>query len=373
MKKFTLFFVAFISAMNVLADDVSFKALQYETLPDMNIMRRGHSIFTTSSGDIVVVGGHTDGFSLTATAERLHDGQWEMIQIDNAHDGGAAIPLTDGRVLICGGMGSGYGIGQDNVCDIYDPATNTFTSAAGMNTSRGFCNGVLTGDDNNVLISGNWYATDRTFELWNGSKWKAFGSKDRQLNVPFLFSAGEGIVYVLGSASNYGYQEDVVVWKVDTRQLMYEKVENHGLEDYRIIHGDYFCPIPNAGRNLFLAKKNSTNPDNTINLMSFDASTGQASSVVELPLVFPENGVEISWMSVVLYSEARQEAYVIGGFKKTLVVANYNFQKGSLTVYSGGPFDGTLNYGAWIIEPSTGNIIFTGGSKDEDNYTMIPR
>ena len=74
-----LSFVLMLTAMGAWADEITFSPLQYETLPDLETPRRGHACFATADGDIVVVGGHTTGFYLTATAERLHDGQWAYI------------------------------------------------------------------------------------------------------------------------------------------------------------------------------------------------------------------------------------------------------------------------------------------------------
>lgn len=100
------------SAMSVWADGVTFSPLQYEQLPSMQTPRRGHACFVTPAGDIVVVGGHTTDFELTTSAERLHDGAWESISINNPHDGGACVALPDGRFLICGGFGFGWGMDQ---------------------------------------------------------------------------------------------------------------------------------------------------------------------------------------------------------------------------------------------------------------------
>jgi hypothetical protein len=110
------------------------------------------------------------------------------------------------------------------VCDIYDPATNTFSSTGDLNTARAFCAGVATGVDNNVLVSGNWYNYDTTFELWNGSTWSSFGNKQVELNNPFMVSAGGGIVYVFGNKNNYANTLPVAVWKVDTNNMTAEEV-----------------------------------------------------------------------------------------------------------------------------------------------------
>lgn len=133
MKKRLLIMCTLVtSAMSVWADNITFSPLQYETLPNMQVPRRGHVCFATANGDIVAVGGHTTNFNLTTTAERLHNGAWESVSISNPHDGAACVTLPDGRVLVAGGFSSRIGVGQSTVCDVYDPTTNSFSSTGNM-------------------------------------------------------------------------------------------------------------------------------------------------------------------------------------------------------------------------------------------------
>ena len=369
MKKrlFTILCTLVATAMSVWADDVTFSPLQYESLPDMQVARRGHVCFTTDAGDIVVVGGHTTNFALTATAERLHDDAWESISINNPHDGAANVALPDGRFLICGGFSSGLGVGQSTVCDIYDPATNTFSSTGSLNTSRAFCAGIATGVDNNVLLSGNWYNSDTTFELWNGSTWTAFGSKEVALNNPFMVNAGQGLVYVFGNKSNYAAVLPVTVWKVDTNAQTAEVVTETGLEDFDLIHGDFFKIQTTDGDFLLLGVK-----DNITHLLSFNVATAKATDLGNLPNALPNGSYKINYSPGIIINQSRKEAYIIGGYQKndesfTLVVVNYNLQDGKMTAYYGEQFTCSYNYGGYTLQPATGNIIFTGGSYTEDS------
>ncbi len=363
-----------VSVMSVLADDVTFSPLQYEQLPEMQTPRRGHVCFATTAGDIVVVGGHTTDFNLTATAERLHNGVWESISISNPHDGAANVSLSDGRFLICGGFSSGWGVGQSTVCDIYDPVTNTFSSTGNLTTSRAFCAGVATGVENNVLLSGNWYNSDTTFELWDGSSWTSFGSKEIELNNPFTVNAGQGIVYVFGNKSNYAAVLPVTVWKVDTNTKTAEVVTETGLEDYDLIHGDFFKIQTTEGDFLLLGVK-----EDVTHLLSFNVATEKATDLGNLPNALPNGSYKINYSPGIIINQSRNEAYIIGGYQKndgsfTLVVVNYNLQNGKMTAYYGEQFPCSYNYGAYTLEPATGNIIFTGGSSTEDgraNFNVV--
>lgn len=350
-------------------NNLTFSVLKFEKLPDMNVARRGHALIATANGDVVAVGGHTTGFQLTKTAERLNGDKWESVGINNPHDGAANIALPDGRVLICGGMGSALGIGQIAACDIYDPAAHSFSPTGSMKTARAFCAGVPTGDGNTVLLSGNWYSSDTTFELWDGSAWTAFGKKDVQLNNPLVANAGNGIVYVFGCRSNYGQLQKVVVWKVNTKDKTAEKVENTGLEDYELYHGDYFNSLTTVdGSYICLGAK-----EKVIHLLRFDTKTAKATSIATLPDAIPDVTNDIQYSSGILLNPSRNEAYIIGAYQakqgKALIVINYNLEKRKMTVYHGGQFDGFLHWGAWALK-SDGKIVVTGGSV-KDNYDPI--
>jgi hypothetical protein len=368
MKKILLTFVLTMSVMGAWADDVTFSPLQYEALPDLKTPRRGHVCIATANGDVVVTGGHTTDFALTTTAERFHDGQWEYVDIAHAHDGAAYVTLSDGRVLICGGMSSGYGVGQSKACDIYDPATNSFTTAASMTIDRAFCAGVATGDGNNVLVSGNWYNSDTTFDLWDGTTWTSFGTKEVELNNPLMVSAGDGIVYVFGCFGNYGGTNPATVWKVDTKNLTAETVADTGLEGYQPIHGDYNPVKSLYGDRFFIAKK-----DTKMLLMEFDAATAKAKELAELSSKTPEE-YSINYTSGVLFNPDRKEAYVIGAYggtqNKGLVVVNYNYETQKMAAYYASGFVGYPYWGVWALQPVTGKIVFTGGSLS-DNFDAV--
>ena len=353
-------------AMGAWADNITFSPLQYETLPNMLTARRGHVCFATADGDIVAVGGHTTNFNLTTSAERLHNGAWESISISHPHDGAGYVTLPDGKVIICGGFSSGRGIGQSRPCDVYDPVTNSFTTTGSLNTARGFVSVVCTGVANNVLASGNWYAGDAQFELWNGETWTAFGQKDVQLNHPFMASDGDGNVYVFGCRNNYAGLVPITVWKVNTKEQTAEVVTETGLEAYdELCHGDYFSFQTTDSRIFLLGKL-----DNALHLLSFSAITGKATELATLPNAIPDIANKIDYVPGVLVNEARKEAYIMGYYGKNLVVLNYALETGKITVFYGGSFGCNLAWGTWALQPTTNKIIFTGGSVS-DNFDPV--
>jgi len=366
MKKILLSFVLILSAMGVWANNITFNPLQYESLPNMGTPRRSHVCFATTNGDIVVVGGHTTGFELTTTAERLHNGVWESVAISHPHDGASYITLPDGRVLICGGFSSGWGVGQSKWCEIYDPATNSFTTTGSLNVARGFSSAVCTGVGNNVLVSGNWYADDTKFELWNGESWTSFGQKTIQMNHPFMVSDGQGIVYVFGSRDNYASLVPITVWKVNTNDLTVETISNTGLEEYdELFNGENFS-FQTADNNIFLLGKK----DNVFHLLSFSAVTGKSTDLTTLPEAIPDVTYHIDYVPGILVNEGRKEAYIMGYYEKSLVLVNYNLGTSEMTVFYGGQFNGIPSWGTWALQPTTEEIVFTGGSIS-DNFDPI--
>ncbi len=144
------------------------------------------------NGDILVTGGW-DGFQMDSVEiEDLSTGVWQqaapMLLARALHQ---AILLSDGRVLVMGGIG---GVQQNGVqtaeCEIYDPATNTWTVTGSMHTPRSTFAAVLL-PSGNVLVAGGDTLTGLTSsaELYDPvtGKWTVTGS----MHNPRSFSAGQ--------------------------------------------------------------------------------------------------------------------------------------------------------------------------------------
>lgn len=129
--------------------------VEVERLPDLNISRAGHQLFSVN-GELVVAGGHTDGFVPTPTAEYLKDGEWHLLNMVYNHDFGFSVVLQNGRVLLGGGCAEPIGIGQTFLAEMYDPATHTFDGFSSMALKRTYAS-ALELDSGRVVISGNWY------------------------------------------------------------------------------------------------------------------------------------------------------------------------------------------------------------------------
>ncbi|MBV6406244.1 MAG: hypothetical protein GFGODING_03029 [Flavobacteriales bacterium] len=171
----------------------------------MQVARYGHMATPLDDGKVLVAGGHTQGFALTATAE-IYDpalDTWTLYNVPNPHDGGAMVRLSDGRYLFMGGASSGSGVGQSSVTTLYDPVSDSFTNGPPMLYSRFFQTAaVLASGD--VLVVGNWYAPG-TAELYDHSSGTFVPvGMPIERSSPLILPCADGTAYIVGGSSIYG-------------------------------------------------------------------------------------------------------------------------------------------------------------------------
>lgn len=160
-----LSFIALALCFTALGDDVWEDGVGYrlielkvDTLPNLNISRSGH-VTLCLDGELTVLGGHTNGFVPTATAEYLRDGVWHTVPLVYPHDHGTPLLLRSGKVFLAGGHKEDLGIGQLFSVELYDPASHTSKGFGCMDRKRAYANAIEM-DDDQVVIAGNWYADD---------------------------------------------------------------------------------------------------------------------------------------------------------------------------------------------------------------------
>ena len=170
--------------------------IEVERLPDLNIPRGGHSLFCVN-GEIIVAGGHTNGFVPTPTAEYLKDGEWHLMDMVYNHDFGFSVVLKNGKVLLGGGCEQPIGIGQTFLAEMYDPATHTFDGFGSMDRKRTHA-AALELDSGRVVISGNWYYDDG-IEVFDGQKRFTY-IKDvaNQCSAPHIFRISKDNALIVG-------------------------------------------------------------------------------------------------------------------------------------------------------------------------------
>ncbi len=200
-----LLFSLFLSCQQPLEEvqqgDITFVPMATRRLPDLNEARSGHAL-VWADGHIVAIGGHTTGFIPTATAEYYEGGQWHTIPTLYPHDTPFGLALKDGGVLVGGGYESSFGVGQTWGVERYHPKTHTFTPEPIMEEKRAHAS-ALELENGDIVISGNWYATDLT-EIYNSSTlWTDTASANR--SYPFMLPMGNGNAWIIGaSCDSYG-------------------------------------------------------------------------------------------------------------------------------------------------------------------------
>ena len=177
-------------------DGTQWHPMSVERLPDLNEPRGSHR--TLALGDeIVVLGGHTDGFKPIETAEYYANGAWHTIPMLYPHENGFAAPLPDGRVLLGGGSQEAFGIGQSWGAEVYDPAAHQFT-AVGIMTAKRAMSSALTQPDGRVVIVGNWRAPD-SYETWTPENGFTPGERlDPGWAEPYIFPASLDDIIIFG-------------------------------------------------------------------------------------------------------------------------------------------------------------------------------
>ena len=222
--------------------------LRYEKLPDMKVSRLWHQTFPTSNG-LVVVGGHSTGFTPSQTAEIYRDGKWQELSIGSAHDGGFSVMLNDGRWMVGGGFSQADGVGQLKDVDIYDPQSNTFQSGPSLSKARALAKAINM--NGNIYVSGNWYTDDNTMDFYNGSSFSAVGNMDGRSN-PYMMHDKDGNILAFGTQNTYGDAVDLYTYNDGSKGIVADRYNpSTGKTDYSAtVFSDMCYPLtlPNEFR-----------------------------------------------------------------------------------------------------------------------------
>lgn len=186
--------------------------MEAERLPDLNTARAGHQTFCVM-GELTVVGGHTNGFVLTPTAEYLRDGEWHQLQTTYTHDDGLAVVLDDDSVLLCGGHEKNLGIGQSFEVEMYYPRHHTVEGFGCLEQKRALFEGIRI-DSNRVVIAGNWYGPD-AIELYDMKtrRFSPLKESTQQRGYPFILRTSKTNALLFSTLDTKGHRLDTV--KVD--------------------------------------------------------------------------------------------------------------------------------------------------------------
>ncbi len=141
--------------------------------------------------------------------------------------------LADGRILVVGGYDSGSGDIGLATAEIFDPATNSWTSVPNMSYRRWYPNATPL-SDGRILVTAGWQTTDHTNagipEIYDPSTnaWTKLTKADNPFETyPFMFQLSDGRVIHTGG-SEYATSTDILDLNAQTWSVVDSRVLDGG-------------------------------------------------------------------------------------------------------------------------------------------------
>ena len=203
------------------------RPMRVERLADLNVARSGHTLVSLN-GELTVIGGHTTGFVLTATAEYYKDGSWHLVESIYPHDNGLFAALPSGEVLLGGGAAEAFGVGRSWGVESYDPLKHTFTPKPLLDRQRMLASAARM-SDGSVVISGNWYAEDNIEVYSPQSGSTAFKPAAQSRRVPFILQTSADNAIIFSGYDDRGQPHETIL--ID--RLIGEAFEEPLLNEWR--------------------------------------------------------------------------------------------------------------------------------------------
>lgn len=286
-----------------------FRPMHWEKLPDLSIPRAGHQLLL-AGGELVVVGGHTEGFIRTATAEYFSDGAWHTLKTLYPHDNGFSVRLPDGDFLIGGGSSEDFGVGQSYGVERYIPESRTFTAFPILDIKRTLATAAVL-PDGRILVSGNWYAEDAIGLSDGTGPFEIEQQASQGRMCPYVFPDGRDGAVIFGSISSTFEQQTAIVDCLGGPSYIPELFERwipHA--DFHSIRMDDCKAVdPQTGREAYLFRAND--PDGNQAILCFSERTfSRILTDHEIPVSGPWGPIE--WGRFVQVDRARGIALMEG-------------------------------------------------------------
>ncbi|HMZ21611.1 MAG TPA: kelch repeat-containing protein, partial [Blastocatellia bacterium] len=149
---------------------------------DMSVARADHTATLLRNGKVLVAGGNSNG-TILDTAE-VYDpvtASWSPTANlkPNRSANHTATLLADGRVMTTGGWNTLTGVNILRGCDLYNPATNQWTTTGTLTSQRRYHTTTLLYDGRVLAAGGEPTTSLKTSELYNPStgQWTAVASQ----------------------------------------------------------------------------------------------------------------------------------------------------------------------------------------------------
>lgn len=169
----------------------------------LNSNRGQPSSITLADGRVLLVGGGDTGISPSSEIFDPATERWTLTSpmvVGRANPGLALLP--DDRVLVIGGFAGEQGTSQQMTCEIYDPATDTWTATSDMHQIRVFASTTTLPDGRILIVGGGGPPIAGDLYDPASGEWTATDS----INLPgdYVVSVllADGTVYVTGGAGS---------------------------------------------------------------------------------------------------------------------------------------------------------------------------
>ena len=301
--------IARSAAAQAEAQPVPFLPMKSERLPDLNVARAGHQLLLAGD-ELVVVGGHTEGFIRTPTAEYFSAGAWHTIKMLYPHDNGFSVRLPDGDFLIGGGCSEDFGVGRNFGVERYVPETRTFTAYPILDIRRALATSAVL-PDGRILVSGNWYADDAIGISDGTGPFEIVQRASQDRMCPYVFPNGRDSAVIFGGRSSTNELRTAIVDCLDGPSYVPELFERWSpYEDFHSIRMDDCKAVdPQSGREVYLFGASDAEGNQAI--LSFSEGTfSRIMTDYEIPTEGPWG--PILWGGFVLVDRVRGVALLKG-------------------------------------------------------------
>ena len=330
-------------------------------LPDLNVARVNHATLFVN-GELTVIGGHTNGFVPTATAEYFSDGAWHELPTVYPHDEGVAVVLQSGKVLLAGGHEQPLGIGQTFPTEWYDPVTHSFEGFGCLDTKRVIFS-ALELDSERVVISGNWYHKDG-IELFDGhSQFMAVKDVAQQRCTPYIFRTARDNAVIFSPRDTVGRILDSVI--VDRLRgepfipALFREWKPLPLHNFR--PADSFIGDETKGTFAYLFPVSDQSGQVAVALLQGE-DFSLLPTVGQIPM--EHSGHSISWLTPFIADRMAKRAYMMGASADEshiyyIIGVDYSLSPARLTFGYTDPLPGV---GISVpVLTADGNLVMVGG------------
>lgn len=324
-----------------------------------------------AGGELVVIGGHTDGFNPLETLEYFADGAWHEVPMHYSHDNGFALPLPDGTVMIGGGSAESFGIGQSWGVEIYDPASHRTRAIAILDRKRTLASAQVL-PDGRVLVAGNWYADDAIAIFDPVTGFSTVKELSSGWERPWILPALEGEYLVFGPESNFGAPAGALVERLlgdAYQEPLLEKWEpacNLGAGSHNNCIG---------GNAYLLAAKRRDSGEMGLLKVS-DGVFTEVELNASIPLVGSE-GQPLNWMAPVQVDRPRRQAWMQAfdrdgrcHFARIDYDAVLDGGSASVDFFRAACPEGRFALGLALLTPD-GRLVLAGGVAQDERKTEI--